>query len=328
MKEFIINKNDSGQRIDKFIRKAAPNLPDSMLFKGLRLKKIKINGKRAHAEDRISEGDVVTLYLNDEFFENKKIVYYRAAHSELNIIYEDNNIILVDKEPGVSVHEDKYSGENTLIDYIKAYLYKKGEWSPKNENSFVPALCNRIDRNTGGIVIAAKNAESLRMINEKIKNREIRKFYICIVHGKPEPSSGTLTGYIFKDTTKNRVYVNKKSEPGAKTAIMKYKTLAEKQGLALVECELITGRTHQIRAQMADLGNPLLGDGKYGLNRDNKKYNETRQALYSFRLVFDFKTPSGILSYLNKRTFTVKNIGFREKYFPNTDNNRRDSQSR
>lgn len=316
MKEFIINKNDSGKRMDKFLRKAMPNLPDSMLFKCLRLKKIKLNGKRARADDRILEGDTVSVYLNDEFFDGKTESDFRDIRPDFNIVFEDENILIADKPAGVSVHAGNQNESNTLIEQIQAHLYSKGEWNPDFENSFAPALCNRIDRNTGGLVIAAKNAESLRIINEKIKNREIKKFYLCIVHGRPAPPSGTLKGYIIKDSVNNRVYVKKSPQPGAKAAIMKYKTLITRGGLSLVECELITGRTHQIRAQMADAGTPLLGDGKYGFNRDNKKYDEYRQALYSYRLIFDFKTPAGILEYLKDRVFETCNIGFKNKYFP------------
>ena len=204
---------------------------------------------------------------------------------------------------------------NTLIANIQAYLAQKGEWHPGEENAFAPALCNRIDRNTGGIVIAAKNAEALRIINEKIKLREIEKYYLCAVHGRPNPSSGTLENYLFKDAVKNRVYVKSRSEPGAKTAVTEYRTLRSKGPLSLVECRLLTGRTHQIRAQMAYAGWPLLGDGKYGSERFNKNYTETGQALYSYKLLFSFPTDAGILNYLRGREFTVDSVDFVEKYF-------------
>lgn len=317
MKEFTAGKNDAGQRLDRFVAKAVPLLPAPLAQKYIRLKRIKLNGRGANRDTRIAQGDCIQMYINDEFFDrpSDENAYLRITAPSLNIVYEDENILLVDKKPGVLCHSDGAWSYNTLIAQIQAYLYQKREWRPREENAFAPALCNRIDRNTGGIVIAAKNAEALKIMNEKIKNREIEKFYLCIVHGRPKPPAGTLTGYIFKDAAKNRVYVRKESEKGAKTAVTKYKTLAAKGNLSLVECELLTGRTHQIRAQLAAAGHPLLGDGKYGREKQNKVYGESRQALYSYRLRFAFQTDAGSLNYLKNRSFTVQNVDFVEKYF-------------
>ena len=218
------------------------------------------------------------------------------------------------KKPGVAVHpHDGAEYGKTLIDHIQAYLYAKREWRPREENAFAPALCNRIDRNTGGIVIAAKTAEALRVMNQKIKDREIEKKYLCIVHGTPRPAEGRLEGQLFKDEKQNRVYITKKPQPGSKTCVTLYRTLRSKDGLSLVECELITGRTHQIRAQMADFGHPLLGDGKYG--KLDKRYDRKYQALYSYQLTFRFTTDAGALSYLNGRCFQVKDVDFVREYF-------------
>ncbi len=316
MKEFTIRKNDADIRLDKFVSKAVPSLPSNLIQKYIRLKRIKVNSSRAKPDTRLIEGDSVQMYLNDEFFENTraKKATPKLSASFPNIVYEDENIILADKPAGISVHDDEFGGE-TLISQILSYLSSKGEWNPEHENAFIPALCNRIDRNTSGIVIAAKNAEALRIMNNKIKNREISKYYLCVVMGKLHPPSGTLKGYIFKDAKENRVYVRPKPCPGAKTAITKYSTLKTNGEISLVECELITGRTHQIRAQMASAGHPLVGDGKYGKNADNKKYGMKHQALCSYKLVFNFKTPSGILEYLNKQAFTIKNVPFKSKFF-------------
>ena len=232
------------------------------------------------------------------------------------IAYEDENILLLDKKPGVLCHSAGDWSWDTLIANIQAHLRITGEWDPKAENSFAPALCNRIDRNTGGIVIAAKNAETLRILNQKIKDREIEKYYLCAVHGKPHPAEGRLEGYLFKDAAKNQVYVKKQSQPGAKTAVTEYRTLKTKGALSLVECRLLTGRTHQIRAQMADAGWPLLGDGKYGKERVNHAYGEKGQNLYSYKLEFTFPTDAGILEYLRGRVFQVENVPFVEKFFP------------
>ena len=322
MKELSVGKNDAGQRLDRFVAKAVPLLPASLLQKYIRLKRIKVNGKGAARDTRLQAGDVLQLYINDEFFETPKPdnAYLTVAVPKLHIVYEDENVILVDKKPGQAVHpHDGAEYGKTLIDHIQAYLYAKREWRPREEHSFAPALCNRIDRNTGGIVIAAKNAEALRILNQKIKDRELDKRYLCIVHGTPKPKSGTLTGYLFKDAVRNRVYVTRESQKGSKTCITKYETLASRDGLSLVECELVTGRTHQIRAQMAAAGHPLLGDGKYG--KLDKRYDRTYQALYSYKLLFDFKTDGGILQYLDKKQFQVEKVDFVEEYFPGVMDN-------
>jgi len=318
MKELTVGKNDAGQRLDRFVGKAVPLLPESLLQKYIRLKRIKLNGKGSKRDTRLNEGDVLSLYINDEFFEKptERNSYLKVGAPRLDIVYEDENILLADKKPGVLCHSAGEWDYNTLIANIQAYAYQKGEWRPREENAFAPALCNRIDRNTGGIVIAAKNAEALRIINEKIKEREIEKYYLCVVRGRPKPAEGQLRGYIFKDAAKNRVYVRRKPEPGAKEALTHYRTLASQGGLSLVECRLGTGRTHQIRAQMAAAGTPLLGDGKYGSDRENKKLGEDGQLLYSYRLEFAFKTDAGALNYLNGRSFSVSRVDFAEKYFP------------
>ncbi len=317
MKELIIGKNDAGQRLDRFVGKSVPLLPESLLQKYIRLKRIKLNGKGARRDVRLSDGDCIQLYINDEFFEKPKEEnsYLKVGKPRVSIVYEDENILLADKKPGVLCHSAGQWDYNTLIANIQAYLAQKGEWRPKEENSFAPALCNRIDRNTGGIVIAAKNAEALRIINEKIRDREIEKYYLCLVHGRPSPPSGRLENFLFKDASKNQVYVKSKSEPGARTAVTEYKTIRSKGPLSLVECHLLTGRTHQIRAQMSYAGWPLLGDGKYGSERFNKTYGETGQALYSYKLVFSFPTDAGMLNYLRGREFSVDSVDFVEKYF-------------
>lgn len=317
MKELTVAKNDANQRLDRFVGKAVPLLPDSLLQKYIRLKRIKVNGKGAKRDDKVMAGDVLQLYINDEFFEmpSEENAYLKVATPKLTIVYEDENILLVDKKPGVLCHSAGEWTYDTLISNIQAYVYQKGEWNPRGENSFSPALCNRIDRNTGGIVIAAKNAEALRIMNEKIKDREIDKYYLCAVYGKPSPPSGVLRDWIFKDATKNQVFVKKQSCPGAKEAVTEYRTLQTKKGLSLVECHLITGRTHQIRAQMASKGSPLLGDGKYGLEHKNREYGEKAQALYSYRLKFAFPTDAGVLNYLRGQSFSIENIDFVEKYF-------------
>ena len=318
MKEFTIGQNDAGQRLDRFLAKAVPLLPASLAQKYIRIKRIKCNGKRIDRDTRLQEGDVLQLYINDEFFDKTREdnAYLTVANPKLNIVYEDENILLVDKRPGLAVHpHDGAEYGRTLIDHIQSYLYQKREWRPREENAFTPALCNRIDRNTGGIVIAAKTAEALRVMNQKIKDREIDKRYLAIVEGSPKPKEGSLKGYLFKDAQKNRVYVTDTPQPGSKTCQTNYKTLASAAGLSLVECELITGRTHQIRAQFAHVGHPLLGDGKYG--KLDKRFDRSYQALYSYKLTFTFTTDAGSLAYLNGKSFQVEKVDFAEQYFPN-----------
>ena len=304
MRTLYIKSNDAGQRLDKFLSKAVKALPKSLMYKCIRTKKIKVNRKRTEIGYILNEGDTVELFISEEFFaESAAEEAFMKLTPRLDIIYEDDNILLLDKKPGLIVHSDEGEEINTLIGHVKAYLYRKGEYLPENEQSFAPALCNRIDRNTGGIVIAAKNAEALRIMNEKIKNDELSKFYLAAVHGRLPKKSDTLTGYLRKDSGNNIVDIIDSPRPGYKEIITKYRVLEEKRGLSLVEVELVTGRTHQIRAHFASIGHPLLGDGKYGVNRDDKKLGYKFQALYAYRLEFRFKSDGGTLDYLNGRSF-------------------------
>jgi len=320
MKEFIISRNDAGQRFDKFITKTVPALPKSLLYKYLRTKHIKLNGKKADIATRLNEGDVVTMYINDEFFTEKQQKYsFLKAGKELDIIYEDENILVADKKIGLLSHPDEGEYVDTLITRIQRYLYEKGEYKPEEEASFAPALANRIDRNTGGIVLAAKNAESLRILNEKIKEREIKKLYLCLVIGRPAKKEDILVDYMLKDEKKNKVSVHKKPVEGGKTMRTKYRVLDYKDGLSLVEVDLLTGRTHQIRAHMSSIGCPLLGDGKYGTNEQNKKFGGyKKQCLYSYKTVFDFITDAGILNYLKGKEFAAEDVWFRRAFHDGT----------
>ena len=317
MRELIIGKNDAGARLDRFVSKALPLLPPALLQKYIRIKRIKVNGGRAQRDQRLTEGDVVQLYINDEFFDkpSEENMFLTLFKPQVDIVYEDENLLLVNKRPGLVVHADETEKVNTLINHIQAYLYQKREWNPRWENAFAPALCNRIDRNTGGMVIAAKNAETLRIINEKIRLREIDKRYLCITVGRPKPPEGRIECFLLKNEQKKQVSVYHKPVPGGKTAVTDYRTLETRGELSLVEVILETGRTHQIRASFADLGCPLLGDGKYGRGDVNRRYGETRQALYAYELTFDLPTDAGLLNYLRGRTFTVENVPFRAKYF-------------
>lgn len=282
-----------------------------MLYKGIRTKNIKLNGKRCDISSRVCAGDVITLYLKEEFFEDSPTEYdFLKAPKTVDCVYEDDNILLLNKKPGLLVHPDETYHFDSLIARVQHYLYDKGEYNPEEENSFAPALVNRIDRNTSGIVIAAKNAESLRILNDKMRNRELHKYYLCVVHGVMKKKTDLLVGYLQKNEAKNLVYISQKPFPGAKTIKTKYWTLQENDKYSLLQIELLTGRTHQIRAHMASLGHPLVGDGKYGKNIQNKESRYKWQALCSYKLKFDFKTDAGLLTYLNQQEFCVPDVWF------------------
>lgn len=302
MKSFTITKNDSGQRVDRFILKTFPKLPKSLMYKEIRKKNIKVNKKRTEPSSVLHEGDVIELYLKDDVLEEKPKHYdFLSASRKLDIVYEDENILLLNKNAGLLCHPDGNEYVDTLISRIKRYLYEKGEWNPEESGTFTPSLANRIDRNTSGIVIAAKNAEALRILNEKIKSREIEKYYITAVHGKPKKDCDTLTAYLSKDEKKNMVTVSDTDFDGAKKIVTQYKVLETRNNISLLEIDLKTGRTHQIRAHLAHIGCPIVDDGKYG-----DKHGRSRQALCSYKLVFNIGD-AGILSYLNGKTFEIKN---------------------
>ncbi len=321
MREFTIGGNDAGQRLDRWLSKTLPLLPAPLAQKYIRIKRVKLNGKGAKRDTRLQKGDLLQLYINDEFFDRPtpENAFLSVFKPQLDIVYEDEDLLLLNKRPGMVVHPDENERVNTLLTHLQAYLYQKKEWSPYRENSFAPALCNRIDRNTGGIVIAAKNAETLRIMNQKIRDREIEKSYLCVALGALNPPQGKLENFLVKDEAKKQVFVHDRPVPGGRTAVTLYRTLAKGRGLSLVECRLVTGRTHQIRAQLAAAGHPLLGDGKYGRERENKKFGRTGgQALYSYKLEFCFTTDAGCLEHLNGRVWTVDQVDFVEEYFPGT----------
>lgn len=312
MKTMLIKDNDAGQRLDKFLAKAIPALPKALMHKYIRTKRIKLDGKRCDAGSKLVAGSELSLYIPDEFFSHRPLPFL-AAPAELSVVYEDENLLLADKPPGLVVHEDQGGSADTLIGRIQHYLYQKGEYDPAREQSFAPALCNRIDRNTGGIVIAAKNFPTLTVLNQKIKDREISKLYLCLVHGTLRVPRNTLKGYHVKDAVTNMVHIHKEPVPGAKTALTKYRVLAARDNTSLVEVELLTGRTHQIRAHMASIGHPLVGDTKYGMNRMNKD-GPRYQALYSYKITFCFKTDAQHLYYLHGKSFQVSQVPFADSF--------------
>lgn len=309
------NANDAGQRLDKFLSKRYKSMPQSLLYKYIRTKRIKLNGKRAKENRILADGDEITLYIPDEFTGgSRRDEAFLRLSPRLRVAYEDENILIADKKTGMLVHSDDGSEGDTLIDHIKAYLYRNGEYDPTAENSFAPALCNRIDRNTAGLVIAAKNAEALRDMNATIRDRGISKLYLAACHGFFEKKQGIMTAYLEKNAAENKVFVRTKAGENTKTAALRYRVIDENRAekLSLVEIELLTGRTHQIRVQMADSGHPLLGDGKYAVNKDDRRQGYTYQALCSYMLAFE--KPQGSLSYLTGKTVRADKPDFLVKF--------------
>ena len=310
-----VTKNDAGQRLDKFLTKTYRNLPMSLLYKAIRKKDIRLNGKRCEAADRLKEGDQIYLFLPDDALEIAPPTYeFVHASKQLDIVYEDEHVLLLNKKAGLLVHPDNHEYADTLIFRVQRYLYEKGEYNPADEQSFAPALVNRIDRNTSGIVMAAKTAVALRVLNQKLKEREIEKYYLCIVHGKMPKAEDTLEAYLEKNESQNRVYISDTQKQGARTIRTRYKVLEERGDLSLLEIHLLTGRTHQIRAHLASIGHPLLGDGKYGTNALNKGTGFNKQALCSYRLEFAFTSDAEELNYLNGKEFALTDVWFADAF--------------
>lgn len=294
MKKIEINSNDAGQRVDKFLIKYFKHLPPAMIYKWLRKKKIRLDGRHPKNEEFLAEGSVFEIYVNDEFFPpEKEVPKWLNLAQDIAVVYEDENIIICDKPSGLRAHD----GEDSLINRILSYLYKKGEYNPLSENTFAPALCHRIDRNTSGLVIAAKNAKALRFFNEKIRQREIRKIYFLKTDTLPPQKEGVIKGFIKKDNAQNKVTFSENEGNGGQLAITAYKVTE-----GGIEAELLTGRTHQIRASFAHIGCPIRGDVKYGAKKNGKN---DFQELRAKKLIFDFND-SGDFEYLRGRVFEVR----------------------
>ena len=292
MLEFTIGKNDKSIRADRFLLKAT-TAPSSLIYKAFRKKDVKVNGAWIKEDYILSENEVLRIYISDEFLKQKKV---SVLDLFVPILYEDDFIIIFNKPKNIPCQPDKNHKDSTLADMLKSYLYKKGEYIPENESSFSPALCNRLDTNTQGLVIGAKTAEALREMNEHIRLHNVKKYYLCRTEGVPHPKKKVVDAFITKDEKSNKSSI---SESG-KAISMEYTVLSEENNSAMVEVLLKTGRSHQIRAYFSSIGTPLSGDKKYGAKKGGG------QELCAYRLVFDFpENTAGVLSYLKGKEFHI-----------------------
>lgn len=297
-----IGANESGQRMDKFLRKWLKDVPLSAIYKIIRKGDVKVNGKKVKEKYSLNLGDIVEVRDIKTDIEKHNDFKPIEGINELKVTYEDKNVLIVEKKPGMLVHSDKKDSEPTLTDFVLSYLYEKGDYVPEKEITFTPASCNRLDRNTSGIIIFGKNYESLKDLNKMIREREIDKYYQALICGKIK--DGSYKAHIVKDEKSNKSYIYKEAKKDSKEIEMEVKTIQTCGTYSLIEIKLITGRSHQIRAHLSSLGNPIVGDKKYGTKKLNSffynKYGVDYQYLYAYKLIFRNCTEK--LKYLENKT--------------------------
>lgn len=305
MKSFTAGKNDAGVRLSRFVQSVTRGLPTSVLYKSFRNKRVKVNGKKAAPEYRLAEGDVVELYINDEFFAPAPpapAAQRPAKPPALRVLYEDAHIAALYKPAHLLCHSDR-TGDDSLVDRFCAYLQAKGEYDPGRENTFAPAVCNRLDRGTEGLVLAAKDYPSLRDMNAIIRGDLLQKEYLAITCGVPP--QGRHVAYLRHFEKNNKVQVRPAPAEGYKQIITEVKVLCAAGPYALCRIGLVTGRTHQIRAHLAFLGAPVLGDVKYGSKKMNQRAGLATQALCAVQVTFRAIPAENTLSYLSGKVLAV-----------------------
>lgn len=308
MRSVTVEEKHSNMRIDKYLREIFPNLSFGAMQKALRKKDIKVNGIRIRQDYTVMPGDCLEIYIVDDILGGKDEKDGNKLKKGFVVVYEDANILIVNKEQGIPVHPDREQSSDTLIDLVQDFMKTKGDYTPGDPSSFPPALCHRLDRNTGGLVILAKNRQSLDIIIDKMETREIKKYYQCLVKGRMKNQNQQLKAYLQKDENKSKVFINDSKSPGSLEIITGYCVLDYRTDIDVsrLEIELVTGRTHQIRAHLAHVGHPVIGDGKYGTNAVNRPLGAKFQALWAYKIKFDFKNAGGHLNYLNGREFHVE----------------------
>ncbi|MBR6617540.1 MAG: RluA family pseudouridine synthase [Oscillospiraceae bacterium] len=315
MRTITIGINDAGQRLDKFLMKLLPDMPKSLLYKLIRKKDIRCNGTRCKGTEILEKDDILTLYIKDEFFKSETSHTFSRASGKIRVIYEDSDILIVYKPKGMYAHGGNDRHAVSLIAEIQKYLFDKGEYQPDLEQTFSPALCNRIDRNTEGLVIAAKNAQALRTMNEAIRDRKVDKSYLAVTSAPLPKKLDTCTAWLKKESGQNMVEIRAKCPDKSWQKICtRYHVLAQNGRYQLVHIDLLTGRTHQIRAHLAYLGAPLLGDPKYGAKH---RSNEENQCLCAYMLRFTGFSNTA-LSHLDGKEIRCELPDFAGKYFPDT----------
>lgn len=304
MKEIVITSNEAGQRFDKFLKKYLKEMPLSGIYKSIRKKQITVNGNKASEKYILNEGDIVKFNMEIDDVKKEQNMDFLDVSYDFSIIYEDENLLIVNKKPGILVHPDE-GREATLTHEVLSYLYDKGRYIPSEEKTFTPSPCNRLDRNTEGLVIFAKNYEALKAVNESIREGGIEKYYTTMVKGRL--ADGTYRGYIVKNPKTNKVTIHNEYVKNGKEIVTRVINNESIGIFSHIDIELITGRSHQIRAHLASMGNPLVGDPKYGDNKTNSfffnKYGIDSQMLIAYKLTF--KNCPGKIKYLEGKTIAM-----------------------